>query len=198
MRQALNSLSKTEMSWARMHQVAENYARNGGSRRRNLTRGFISGAVAGLAAGWVMVQFQNLWTAAEERLQGDKSQHEAHEAPSTVKAAEKISKGLLGRKLKKEEKTLAGSAVHYGFAAASGAVYGVAAEVAPQVTWGNGLPFGTVLFAAADEIALPASGLSPKANEVPFSKHIYGFASHLVFGLVAELGRRAIRREPRA
>ncbi len=198
MTQALNNLSKSELFWARMHHLPDHF-RDSSAQRRNLTRGIAAGALAGLAAGWVMVRFQNLWTGMENRLHASagKSQPKTEADPSTVKAAKKISQGILGHQLSDGEKRLAGPAVHYGFSAASGALYGMAAEISPQVTRGQGLPFGTVLFVAADEVALPASGLSPKAGDVPLSKHIYGLASHLVFGLATELARRLIRTDRR-
>lgn len=37
-------------------------------------------------------------------------------------------------------------------------------------------------------------GLSDSAYEAPFSSHIYGFASHLVYGATAELVRCGVRR----
>ena len=41
---------------------------------------------------------------------------------------------------------------------------------------------------------MPALGLSKWPAEYPVSTHLYGLASHVVYGLTAELLRGAIRR----
>lgn len=51
--------------------------------------------------------------------------------------------------------------------------------------------FGSALFLGADEMAVPAMGLA-EAAESP-SSHIYGWASHMVYGLTAEFVRRQVR-----
>jgi uncharacterized membrane protein YagU involved in acid resistance len=67
------------------------------------------------------------------------------------------------------------------------------AEVAPQVTAGVGIPFGAVFWAVGDEAAVPALGLAKGPTAYPISTHVYALASHLVYGLTAELSRRAVR-----
>ena len=61
-------------------------------------------------------------------------------------------------------------------------------------TTGAGLPFGAAVWAIADEGIVPAAGLSKSPTEYPPAIHLYAFASHLVFGLTAEVVRRAVRR----
>ena len=72
-------------------------------------------------------------------------------------------------------------------------MYGAAAELAPEVAAGVGLPFGAVFWLVADEGAVPLLGLSKGPTEYPLSMHVYALASHLVFGLTAELVRAAVR-----
>jgi len=112
---------------------------------------------------------------------------------ATVKTAKAISEGIFGHKLTKDEKKPAGAAVHYAFGTATGGLYGAMAEVAPQVTAGAGIPFGAVFWAVADETAVPLLGLAKGPTEYPLSTHAYALASHLVYGLTAELSRRAVR-----
>jgi uncharacterized membrane protein YagU involved in acid resistance len=101
-----------------------------------------------------------------------------------MKAADKVSRNLLDRPLSKKQKKKVGPIVHYAFGTAMGAVYGVAAELFPEIApRGFGTGFGAALFAIADELAVPAFGLSGKPTEAPFSSHVYGLASHLVYGL---------------
>jgi len=57
----------------------------------------------------------------------------------------------------------------------------------------SGIGFGSVLFAGADEIAVPAAGLSGKPTETSVSSHLYALASHIVYGLTAGAVRKAVR-----
>ncbi|MCU1285069.1 MAG: hypothetical protein JWO13_1419 [Acidobacteriales bacterium] len=183
-----------------------------GANVREVAKGAVAGAIAGLAAGWVMVEFQKIWSKVEKAAgQRDsesknleehgvpehraKNLDEQHDQPddATIKTAEAIT-GLFGHRLTREEKKIAGPAVHYAFAVGSGVMYGAAAELAPQASSGFGSAFGAALFLVADEIAVPAFGLSPNVQGVPLSKHVYGFASHLVYGVATEALRRPIRK----
>jgi hypothetical protein len=112
---------------------------------------------------------------------------------ATVKAARAISEGVFGHELKKNEKRTAGAAVHYAFGAATGGLYGAVAEFAPEVTIAAGLPFGAAFWLVADETVVPLLGLSKGPTEYPLSTHAYALASHFVYGVTAELTRRAVR-----
>jgi uncharacterized membrane protein YagU involved in acid resistance len=169
--------------------------------RRDLARGIASGLVAGLAATWVMTRFQEAVPPdAFARLFGEEPEdrendtEKADSRPATVEAAEEATTFLFDHELRDEEEEPAGTVVHYAFGAASGAAYGAAAELAPAVTAGAGLPFGVALWLAADEIGVPAAGLSEPPWEHPPSTHAYGLAAHLVYGLTAEIVRRLVRR----
>ena len=169
-------------------------------------KGLAAGIVGGLVASWVMDEFQSAWAKVSESTQengsgttssGDGSQSqrdEEEQEPATVKAAEAISEKLLGRHLEKDEKDMAGNAVHYATGGASGAVYGVAAELVPHVTAGAGLPFGTAVWLVVDETAVPLLGLSKAPMEYPLSTHFYALTSHFVYGLTTEAVRRTLRK----
>ena len=181
-------------------------------------KGLVAGLVGGLVASWTMNQFQAAWTRLAEGFEkphGAQSMQPsegpnpneipdsyqavgASESPeeqddATVKTAKAISEGIFGHTLTKDEKKPAGAAVHYVFGTATGGFYGAMAEVAPQVTAGAGIPFGAVFWAVADEAAVPLLGLAKGPTEYPLSTHAYSLASHLVYGLTAELSRRAVR-----
>lgn len=165
----------------------------------NVVRGLVAGVISGLVATWVMTQFQSAVSSFSQPSNGEdrkkdnrKKKEESDNA--TVKTASAISETIFDHKLKKSEKPMAGNAVHYGFGASMGALYGVAAEVAPITTKAFGLPFSTALFIGADEIAVPALGLGESPTETPISTHAYGLASHLVYGLTSDLVRRGVRK----
>jgi putative membrane protein len=156
-----------------------------------------------------MNRFQDVWAKlavspsseaqssrqAEGQEGGRELRKEGGEEPddATVKTASAISEGIFDHKLTRGEKKFAGPAVHYAFGTSVGGLYGAAAELAPEVTKGAGLPFGAAFWLVADETALPLLGLSKGPTAYPISTHVYALASHLVYGLTAELVRRGVR-----
>jgi putative membrane protein len=168
---------------------------------RSIWKGAVAGAAGGLAAAWVMNQFQTGWSKANEKLQHSKTpqgeqerQSQSDSEDATMKTASKISESVFGHELSREEKKKLGPVVHYAFGASMGVVYGAAAEITPRATFGAGLPYGAAVFLGADELAVPALGLSKPPKEYPASTHLYGLASHLVYGLSLEMVRRGVRR----
>lgn len=179
----------------------------------NVWKGLAAGVVAGLAAAWAMNQFQAAWSrrvAGEERSHGAQSlqqgtpQHgvgrelqaegkDDERDDAAGRLANAIAVSTLDQELGEREKETAGTVFHYAMGATSGALYGAAAEILPEVKIGAGLPFGAAVWVVADEGLVPALGLSKSATEYPLSIHAYAFTSHLVFGLTAELVRRAVR-----
>jgi uncharacterized membrane protein YagU involved in acid resistance len=146
-----------------------------------------------------MNEFQKVWAAAEKRITGgkqgqDEGQQNTEDAEdATMKTADRMSQALQGRHLTGEEKKKAGPVVHYAFGALMGAVYGASVEVNPAANALAGIPFGAILFAAADEVVLPVLGLSDKPAAYPLSTHVYGLMSHAVYGVTTETVRRIVR-----
>lgn len=160
-------------------------------------RGLLAGVAAGLVASWVMSQFQAAVPQKTfQQLLGEeppKRKQNGESDPATVRTAEAISEGVFDHALTKSEKEKAGPLVHFAFGSAVGAVYGVAAEVQPKVTAGFGTLYGTAVWVSADNLALPVLGLAKWPGAYPASTHLYALSSHLVYGLVAEGVRRAVR-----
>ncbi len=160
--------------------------------RSDIAKGALVAAAAGLLASFIMNQFQTAWTTGDKQLSnGD--EEEADEEPATVKAADQAARAATGRPLPEAAKKPAGQAVHYATGALLGGIYGALAEVFPVVTSGFGAAYGTVVNLVLDEAVVPALGLGPSPFEVPLKTHAYGAASHSVFGVALELGRRAAR-----
>jgi hypothetical protein len=177
---------------------------NRSNREAQPLRGLLAGAAAGLFAAWAMNHFQGLWSKVSEKLQhaNDEQQNQQQQQPkssgesedATMKAAAKIASLFFGRELSREEKKKAGLVVHYAFGAFSGAMYGLVSEYLPVARLGFGTAFGTALFLIADELSVPALGLSKSPGEYPLSSHLYGLASHFVYGVSTEAMRSGIRR----
>ncbi len=169
--------------------------------RKSTGKGIVAGALGGLIGTIVMTQFQSAWSSASKAVKDNKENAKrAERQPSdeekenaTMKLAGKIG-GLAGRQLSHQQKSKFAPLVHYGFGTLQGGLYGLALERARRR--GGVLPaliFGASLFAAADELAVPALGLSAKPSKSPLSLHLYGLAAHLVYGLATDVGRRGVR-----
>ncbi len=171
------------------------------TREADFAKGLFAGIAGGLFASFLMEQFQELWSKAAEELKPEKDEGKARteedsseqEEPATVKAAQAISEGVAREKIPEDKKAVAGEAVHYAMGATSGAIYGVAAELSPLATIGEGLAFGACVWMAADNAIVPALGLAKPPTQTPASKHVYALASHLVYGFVTEAVRGAVR-----
>jgi hypothetical protein len=166
---------------------------------------------AGIVSTLIMDQFLKLTSAGQKVVEKkiklaegesplqtahEEVQHEqqsaAHEG-STEIFARKIAEAT-GTSLDKEKKKQAGQAVHYTFGTLMGIVYGVSAELVPEVTTGAGTAFGTLLFLGAEEVAIPAFRLSPPAADTPPIDHLQHWAAHIVYGGSLELVRSLIKR----
>jgi putative membrane protein len=187
-------------------------------QERNLAKGLVAGVVGGLAASWVMSNFQTFWSEVSSAIQEQKKKQQAQQAaahkdsqesgqrdeesegggeqqePATLKAAEALSHSLRRRDLTQKEKQIAGPLMHYAMGTLTGAMYGVVREAEPELPAGEGLLFGGTVWMVADNIAVPALGLSKPPIQYPISTHMYALASHLVYGFTAELVRRIVRK----
>jgi hypothetical protein len=113
---------------------------------------------------------------------------------ATVKTATAISEQVLDRPLREDEKKPAGTAVHYLFGAAMGGLYGMASEHWSETRTAGGTLFGTALWLAADEVAVPVFKLAPPPQETPLSKHATYWAAHAVYGATTEVVRWSMRK----
>lgn len=149
----------------------------------SIARGLLAGMVAGAAASFAMDRFQAAVSALS-------SQPGPSGEPATERAADAVARGVTGHEVARADKPLAGQAIHYAFGIALGAAYGVAAEFRPAVTAGAGVPFGLSTATLFDEAAVPAAGLGEPPWRAGPGEAAYGYASHLVFGVVLEFVRR--------
>ena len=165
--------------------------------------GAAAGALGGVAGSWAMVRFNHALGRTEDA--ETPQQHRRRSAspnetdstisdePASIQVASLAAEAVTHDRLDDREKRIGGSLVHYMFGAAVGAAYGAAAEYRQGATALAGLPFGTGVWIAADELGLPLLGLARNPKDYPPQRHLAAFASHLVFGLAAEAVRRQLR-----
>jgi putative membrane protein len=157
-------------------------------------KGMLAGLAGGLAASWTMNQFQaGLSKLAKHSNGGASEQQEQQGDDATVKIASAVSETLAHHKLTPDEKRIAGPVVHYVFGSTIGALYGAAAEIAPVTSKAWGLPFGAAMWVGADEIGVPAAGLSGPPTQFSASTHASALAAHLVYGATTDGVRRLVR-----
>jgi uncharacterized membrane protein YagU involved in acid resistance len=172
-----------------------------------ITAGLASGVIATL----VMDQFLKLATSGQKAIEKQKKladgesqwavaheqaleeQQTAQQEGSTEKVARKIAE-TAGHHLSAEKKKTAGQAVHYSFGTLVGVIYACTAELIPEATTGAGTAFGTALFLAADEIAVPAFRLAPPPTKQPASDQLEHWAAHVVYGVTLEIARTLLRK----
>jgi len=149
---------------------------------------------------FAMNQFQSLLGAIQnsgQKSQGKEQQQQSSKSSddsddATVKAARSIARAW-GHELTPDEKKWAGPLVHYTFGALAGGVYGAVTTSSPCLaTAGAGTLFGAALWLAADEIGVPAAGLSGSPFDTPLPSHAQALASHLVFGVTTEGIRKLV------
>lgn len=152
-----------------------------------------TGALGGLAGALAMNQFQSLWSAVSKAT-GDRhnaqQQSKSQDEDATQKTARVLSENVFGHELTRSEKQKAGPAVHFGIGILMGAVYGAAAESLPISRIGRGTVYGAAVWLFADEIAVPAFGLSGSPANTPISTHVNALSSHIVYGFTTDLVKR--------
>jgi putative membrane protein len=175
--------------------------------KSNPILGALAGALGGLAGSWAMVCFNHLIGGGGFRA-GDPHAHRRLRAtpndtdgtfpdePASMQIASAAAAPMIGRPLTEGEKEVGGPIVHYLFGALMGAMYGAAAETQPSTTAGAGVPFGTAVWLAADEIGVPLAGFAAPPTNYPLARHAAALGSHAVFGLTVECVRRSLRGNP--
>lgn len=164
------------------------------NRHPNTWKGLAAGLVGGLVASWTTNQFQSFLSKVQKSSSQRKREEQQEESEdATMKAADKLWQEVTGSPLTKEAKKTAGPIVHYVFGSTMGAVYGAVVEHTPWAKAVTGIPFGALLFVGADEVAVPAFGLSKSPQEYPLSSHASALVAHAVYGVTTEVVRRMIR-----
>jgi uncharacterized membrane protein YagU involved in acid resistance len=138
--------------------------------------------------------FQGLCGALERVYNGPKSEDDESAGAAedaTVKTARSISRRLLHHDLTPSEAKWAGPLVHYSFGTLVGAIYGGLAHTATPVRAGSGTAYGTAVWLAADELAVPALGLSGSQSPPPASRAKM-LAAHLVYGAATHFTRKLL------
>lgn len=171
-------------------------------RRTRPLSGLIAGAIGGLAATWVLDQYQKGALAVTRQAeaaagagpvlsqQQEKVMEEQKRAHA--EAAARVARAT-GRKLSGDQRRHAASAVHYAVGALAGAAYGISVELVPVVKSGYGTGYASLLFVGGPQVLLPWFRLEPPPGETPAAVQVGGLSGHMIYGVTLETARRVLR-----
>ena len=142
-----------------------------------------AGLVAGATGTAVMTAAQTAYYKA--------TRAEPSDTPPEV--AKRIVRGVLQRDVSEDRTPLLNNVMHWGYGSSWGVVLGIAAADGSDGVVKTGLLFGTGVWAAS-LVHLPAMGLSPPIWKMPPSSIAPDVGFHLVYGLGAAAGLRALQR----
>ena len=177
-------------------------------------RDVLAGVVGGVVGTWAMATANAVWTSltpvpgdpdlARERAmrlrnagvgagrhaQAEPRSHQRGVSPGE-RMVETLARQVTSAPVPPAARERLGSALHYGFGATAGAVYGLLARRWPGVTAGGGLAYGTGVWLLADELMLPAMGFADPPHRSPARRHAYALVGHWAYGAALECVRRA-------
>ena len=148
-------------------------------RKRSLWKGFLAGAIGGLVGA------------------AAKAVGEAVYPPRTVGQIPPpavLVNRIADRPLTEKEEEVSVQAIHWGFGALVGGVYGAVAEYQPVITSKLGATFGVTLCGITHASALPLLGLTETPGNQPAREQASELVTHAVYGVTTEVVRRVVRK----
>ncbi len=136
---------------------------------RNLGKALLAGVVAGAAASLAMRMVDEMW---ERRF-------------DTPSYETEFGERMAGRHA---------TVLHFAIGTALGAGYSVAVELMPEAATACGIPFFVGEAVLGNEVLGPRIGWFRPPQDYPANKHWNSVITHIVYGTVAELVRREVRR----
>jgi len=115
--------------------------------------------------------------------------------PSTQAVGRLAYRALKGEDPPESTHRRLGTAVHWGYGMAVGALFGLLRpEPEDDGVLGDGLGYGTALWLFGDELAVPLLGLAKGPTAVPARTHAEALGAHLAYGLATASATKALRR----
>ena len=164
-------------------------------RMRSVGADMLKGAVAGVAATWLMNK-ATTWMYEREAEDARQKEDEARGGGTAYGNAAARAASALDVELTDSQRKTAGTALHWNLGTTAGAAYGVARNRWPAIARAGGLPFGVGFFLTMDELMNPLLGFTPGPQAFPWQAHARGLGGHVVFGLATEGVLQALDRVP--
>ena len=154
------------------------------------------GLAAGLAGSWAIGTFFKLTgkiAPAPPRGFEPPDELQKREMPTHTIARRGVEDFMRAGPLDEKAKAKLGEAVHFGFGAGWGALYGLVRETLPLGAIAGIVGFGTAVWAISDGAILPAFKLSPPPHRTPPKFAGYLWLAHLAYAAVAWAAYEAFR-----
>lgn len=150
---------------------------------RALVEGMVAGVVGAGVQSWFFRATASIAPKPPKGAFVPPEGEQTHEsALETV--ARRIVEDLAQRgPLEERQRARIGTAVHYGFGAAWGGLYGLLRASYPRLWRPSGVAaFSLGVWAGSDNLLLPAFKLAAWPHRYPVRSHAYAVAAHLVYG----------------
>jgi hypothetical protein len=154
------------------------------------------GAAAGAVGTWLMSPTMRGLTRVQSERDKQREKESSYEENATVKAAKRILRPVR-MELDPDQKTRAGTALHWAYGVAWGIGYALLARRLGHASAARGTALGVALWAIGDEIIVPALGFAPRPQRFPVSTHAKAFGAHVAYGLGVDTAFRTLRRAAR-
>ena len=171
-------------------------------KSRSALKGFMAGAIGGALGTLVLNVFQKAslegTRVAEKKIAGTTKYTQQQEKllenfeKAHNETAEEAARAV-GIDFSAEQHPRAAMITEFAFGILCAGVYGALAEFVPSVTAGFGTVYGSVLFAGASEVVLPAIGFVPSPAARTPVQHVGGWSGNVVYGASTEGVRRLLR-----
>jgi hypothetical protein len=149
----------------------------------------LRGALSGLAGAFAMQQFRTNWNT-----QVAASAHDGVfglDDEADINSVNLLAKTLCGSRLNERDALRLALVMHYIYGASAGALYEWMANKVDRTAECYGMLYGAVIWLIGDECLMTFSGISD-ARKKSANSHASALASHLLFGVLLEVGRRQI------
>lgn len=165
-----------------------------GVKRASAAKSLLAGFAGGIAGAWAMRRFSAAWRRCGGPSCAPPGEpYSSQEWESAARAAELLTRSVLGRGLSPDEKRRGAAAVHYAIGGLAGAGYALAARPYPALRAASGAGFGFAFWLLGDELAIPRMGLSAPPSRYSLPMQVNSLGEHLVYGLMAEQVRRVLQ-----
>jgi len=158
----------------------------------SLSADIVTGALAGALGVWLMDRVGSYLYIREDRkaVRQEVKARVDHMDVAHV-AANRLAKAA-GTKLSPKQPHPAGLVIHYALGVVPAAFYGPLRHRVSGLRAGRGLLYGFGLFLVHDELLAPVLGLASGPTAYPWQAHVRGLISHLVLGVVTDVGMDAV------
>jgi hypothetical protein len=154
--------------------------------QHNIAEAICMGAIAGVAATWVMTRVTT-WLYAHESEQTKQRENEARGDRTAYETAAERMAAAAGAQLDTPTRRTLGNAIHWSTGIGLAILYTGLRRRMPAVTAAKGLLYGSGVFLVMDEFLNAALGLTPGPRAFPWQAHARGLGGHLAYGLATEL-----------